>query len=198
MLALQNLLGNGKKLRYLCQDETRVGLKTETGKVTTVKGVKPIALVQWQRDNFWVYGVVEPLSGWHFEQEYPHLNSDHFQDFLNTLSQALAEDIALIQLDQAKAHQALALHWSENLIPIFQPAHSPQLNPIERLWQFLKQQQGENFTTLKQLRERLQQVLNQLTSEQVASLTCYDFILEALFYATLNRICINRGKSERS
>ena len=29
---------------------------------------------------------------------------------------------------------ALALSWPENLIPIFQPAHSPQLNPIERLW----------------------------------------------------------------
>ncbi len=111
MLALQNLLGHGKRLRYLCQDETRVGLKSETGKVITAKGVKPIATVQWQRDNFWIYGVVEPLSGWHFEQEYQHLNSEHFQSFLDALSLALKDDIALIQLDQAKAHQALALNW---------------------------------------------------------------------------------------
>lgn len=96
------------------------------------------------------------------------------------------DDIALIQLDQAKAHQALALRWSENLIPIFQPAHSPQLNPVERLWQFLKRQlQGENFATLTQLRKRLQQEFQNLTAEQVASLTSYDFILEALFYAAL-------------
>ena len=47
-------------------DQIRVGLKSETGKVITAKGVKPIATVQWQRDNFWIYGVVEPLSGWHF------------------------------------------------------------------------------------------------------------------------------------
>lgn len=92
----------------------------------------------------------------------------------------------MIQLDQAKAHQALALHWPDNLIPVLQPAHSPELNPIERLWQFLKRQlQGENFANLSQLRERLQQEFQKLTTEQVASLTSYDFILEALFYAAL-------------
>ncbi len=51
----------------------RVGLKSETGRVITARGVKPIAQVQWQQDNFWIYGVVEPLNGWHFEQEYSHL-----------------------------------------------------------------------------------------------------------------------------
>lgn len=178
------MLGKGRRLRYLCQDETRVGLKSETGKVITARGVKPIARVQWQRDNFWVYGVVEVMSGWHFQQEYEHLNSEHFQSFLDALSQVLGDDIALIQLDQAKAHQALSLRWSENLIPIFQPAHSPELNPIERLWQWIKRQlKGENFDTLAQLRQRLEQEFEQLSAEQVASLTSYDFILEALFYA---------------
>lgn len=186
MLALQNLLGKGKRLRYLCQDETRVGLKSETGKVITARGVKPVAPVQWGRDNFWIYGVVEPLSGWHFEQEYDRLNSQQFQSFLDALSQSLKQDMALIQLDQAKAHQALSLKWADNLIPVFQPAHSPELNPIERLWQFLKQQiKGENFVTLAQLRTRLQHEFRTLTAERVASLTSYDFILEALFYAAL-------------
>lgn len=109
MLALQNSLGKGKRLRYLCQDETRVGLKTETGRVITAAGVQPIAPVQWGRENFWIYGVVEPETGWHFEQEYDALNSTHFQSFLDRLSLALGADIALLQLDQAKAHQALAL-----------------------------------------------------------------------------------------
>ncbi|WP_442948776.1 transposase [Nostoc sp.] len=32
---------------------------------------------------------------------------------------------------------------------MFQPVHSPQLNPIERLWQFIKHQfKGENFSNL--------------------------------------------------
>lgn len=171
-------------MRYLCADETRLGLKSETGRVITAKGIKPIAPVQWNRDNFWIYGVVEPLTGWHFEQEYDHLDSVQFQQFLDSLSKALGNDMALIQLDQAKAHQALSLNWANNLIPVFQPAHSPELNPIERLWQYLKQQlKGENFVTLAQLRARLAQEFSKLAPQRVASLTGYDFILEALFYA---------------
>jgi hypothetical protein len=80
----------------------RVGLKTETGRVITASGVKPLAQVEWKRDNFWVYGVVEPHSGWHFEQEYDHLNSEQFQSFLDALSTALGQDIALIQLIKPK------------------------------------------------------------------------------------------------
>jgi predicted secreted protein len=98
LLTLQNLLGKGKRLRYLCQDETRIGLKTETGRVITAGGVKPIVSVQWPRQAFWLYGVVEPFAGWHFCQEYAHLNSETFQKFLDALSQELGEDMALIQM----------------------------------------------------------------------------------------------------
>lgn len=99
---------------------------------------------------------------------------------------ALGDEMALLQLDQAGAHQALSLSWPDNLIPVLQPAHSPELNPTERLWQHLRAQLlGENFINLEQLRTRLQQLFASLTPNQVASLTSYDFILEALFYAAL-------------
>jgi len=174
-------------VRYLCQDETRMGLKTLTGKVITAFGVKPVVPVQWQRDNFWLYGVVEPLRGWQFTQEYAHLDTDHFQQFIDALSEQLGEEIAVIQLDQAGAHMTSALRWPENLMPLAQPAHSPELNPIERLWQFIKAQlKGECFATLQQLRERLAQVLEQITPERIISLSSYNFILEALFCAASN------------
>jgi hypothetical protein len=118
LLVLQTLLGQGKRLRFLCQDETRV----------------------------------EPLSGWHFEREYPQLDSEHFQSFLDQLSPALGADIAVIQMDRSQAHRALALNWPENVIPLLQPAASPELNPIERLWLLIKRQiQGETFATLAAL-----------------------------------------------
>ncbi|WP_138505404.1 IS630 family transposase [Nostoc sp. PA-18-2419] len=180
------MLGNGKRLHYLCQDETRIGLKTETGRVITPGGVKPKVSVQWPREAFWLYGVVEPFVGWQFYQEYDHLNSETFQKFLDALSLELGKDMALIQMEQACAHQALALIWPDNLIPIFQPAHSPQLNPIERLWQHIKRQwKGENFSSLQQLRQRVQLELAQMSSQLISSLTSYDFILEALFHEAL-------------
>ena len=81
-------------------DETRLGLKTETGRVITARGVKPIVSVQWPRKAFWLYGVVEPLKGWHFCQEYPHLDSENFQKFLDALSLELSDDT-----DFTPAHQ---------------------------------------------------------------------------------------------
>lgn len=41
LVALESLLAQGKVIHYLCQDESRVGLKTQSGKVITAKGVKP-------------------------------------------------------------------------------------------------------------------------------------------------------------
>lgn len=150
LVKLQAHLGKGNRLRYLCQAETRMGLQTETGTVTTAFGVKPVVPVQWQRANFWLSGVVEPLSGWHFTQEYAHLDTAHFQQFIQVLAEQLGDDTAVLQLDQAGAHMTAALHWPETLIPIAQPPHSPELNPIERVWQCIKAKlKGECFATLE-------------------------------------------------
>ena len=89
----------------MCQDETRLGLKTITGRVITAMGVKPVGLSQWQRDNFYLYGVVEPLSGYSFFYEFSHLDTDCFQLFLDMLSAQLGDDIAVIQFDLGAFHR---------------------------------------------------------------------------------------------
>ncbi|MEI2579896.1 IS630 family transposase [Scytonema sp. PRP1] len=148
MLALQELLGQGKRLRYLFQDESRMGLKTEPRRIVTTRGVQPMVRVAWKRQSFWLYGVVEPMTGWHFCLEYPKLSAQHFQEFLDTVSSQLGDDIALLQIDQAAAHLSYNLKWPENIIPICQPAYCPQLNPIERFWLFVKSYiKGQVFNT---------------------------------------------------
>ena len=120
----------------------------------------------------------------HFQQEYPKLNGDCFQQFLDWLSQQLAGAWSILQIDQAPAHTSCGINWPENIIPLFQPPHSPQINPIERLWHFLKKAlKNELFSSFQDLRERIQQLFEQLTFEQVISISSYNFILEVLFYA---------------
>lgn len=89
-----------------------------------------------------------------------------------------------MQLDRAPAHRAQVVEWPENIIPIFQPPHCPELNAIERFWQFLKRLwKGENFASLDALKQRVNQELSQLSPHQVQSLTSFDFILDALLQA---------------
>ena len=77
-----------------------------------------------------------------------------------------------------------AIRWPENIIPLLQPPHSPELNPIERLWQLLKKSlKNELFSSLQNLRARIQEIFDRLTSDLVISVSSYNFILEALFYA---------------
>jgi hypothetical protein len=170
-------------IHYLCQDETRVGRKTQQGKVMTAKGVKPRVEVQWGREDFWIYGAIAPLSGAHFLHEYPQLNHECFQQFRDWLSQQLGQEWAILPIDQAPAHLALDLQWPENIIPLVQPAHSPELNPIERFWQWFKQPlKNQLFPSLNALRDRVQERMDEITLEQVMSIASYNFILEALFY----------------
>ncbi|WP_414585131.1 transposase [Scytonema sp. PCC 10023] len=67
---------------------------------------------------------------------------------------------------------------------MLQPPHSPELNPIERLWQFIKKSlKNELFSSLQNLGVRIQEIFDKLTFEQVISVSSYNFILEPLFYA---------------
>jgi DDE superfamily endonuclease len=183
---LQQLLAQGKRLRYLCQDETRLALKTIAGRLLTACKVKPCGSSQWQREAFYLYGVVEPLSGFSFYYEFSHLDSLCLQHFLDLLSSKLGDDMALLQLERCAAHRAGTLQWPENIIPVFQPAHSPELNPIEQVWQALKRQLcWQNCHFLDELRERVAAALDALTPEHIISLSSYNFILEALFSAAL-------------
>ena len=135
--------------------------------------------------NFYLSGVVEPVSGYSFFSEFSHLDGDCFQRFLDLLSAELGDDAAVVQFDLGSFHTVKTLDCPENIIPIFQPPHSRELNPIERFWEFLKDKlQWENCKTLVQLRQKLALVLEAITPEQIVSLTSYDFILEALFSAT--------------
>ena len=75
----------------------------------------------------------------------------------------------------------------ENIILLFQPPYCPELNPIERLWEYLKADlKWASFKTLAQLQTKVDQLLAELTPEVIASITGYSFILDAL--SALNTI----------
>jgi len=88
---------------------------------------------------------------------------------LDWLSQELGDDYAILQIDQAPAHISSVIRWPENIIPLLQPAHSPELNPIERLWQFINPSKMSYF--LQHLRECIQEIFSRLTFEEIISVS---------------------------
>ncbi len=82
-----------KGLKYWCQDETRIGLKTIERKKITACGVKPIGLVQWNFKAYYLYGAVAPQTGENFWLEFSHLDSQCFQIFLDNLAAEYPEHL---------------------------------------------------------------------------------------------------------
>jgi transposase len=183
---LENLIKNYRKVRYWCQDESRIGLITMKGRKITCQGVQPIGVEQLTFDYLWLYGLVEPLTGESFFYEFSHLDSIGFERYLELFAEEMASDFHIIQLDNGGLHQALNLAIPENVVLLFQPPYSPQVNPIERLWKELKKDlKWEIFPNLEHLRTSLAKILNDLTSEAIASLTGWQFIRDALSVANI-------------
>lgn len=176
--------GTGKPVRIWCQDESRFGLITMQGRMITLKGIKPVGKKQWKRGNFYVYGVVEPSTGEQYYQEFSQLNHNCFQEFLNGFAQKYSDYFNLIIRDNGSFHKALLLDWHDHVMPIYLPAYSPELNPIERLWSHTKKDlKWENYSSLDKLKEQVDIIIKSLTNEEVLSLCGWDYILEAILSA---------------
>jgi hypothetical protein len=183
----QQMLHDKRSKRYFAQDESRFGLHTLLGRLITACGVKPIGQWQWIFKAFWLYGAVEPATGASFFWQFSHVDTQCYQEFLNRFSQAYPDSLNFLQVDRGRFHTSKKLVVPQNVVLLLQPPYCPELNPIERLWEYLKADlKWASFQTLEQLQAKVDELLAQLTPEVIASVTGYAFILDAL--SALNSI----------
>jgi len=133
-----------------------------------------------------LYGLVEPRTGENFFREFSHLDGLCFEQYLSWFAQEYPDDLHLIQVDNSRCHTWLELQLPDNVILIFQPPYSPEVNPIERLWQEIKKPlKWDFFPDLDNLRRRLSKILSKLSSQVITQVAGWDFILNALSVANI-------------
>ena len=173
--------GKEKDIRYWCEDESRFGLKTIERMKITAPGVQPVGISQWVFQTIWLYGIVEPKSGEHFFWEFSHLDSICFETFLEYFGKQYPDQMHIIQLDNSGAHTAYELNIPKNIQLLFQPPYAPELNPIERLWELLKDKLAwQLWTDLGALSSEIEFHLGKLNQQIVASVTGWNSILDVL------------------
>jgi transposase len=134
-----------KRLRVFFQDESRFGQQGTTTNVWARRGSRPSAVRQTDYEYLWVLGIVCPETGQAEGLLSPRLNTDVINVFLQEFSATLsAEEHAIMLWDGAGFHTSKQLRVPENVTPIQLPAYSPELNPIENLWHFLKSHYWSN------------------------------------------------------
>jgi transposase len=128
-----------QQLRVFYQDEARFGQQGTTTNVWAATGSRPTAIRQTEYQYLWVLGAVCPDTGQAEGLLSPHLNSEVVNVFLEQFSTALApSDHAVMIWDGAGFHRSKQLRVPDNITLLSLPAYSPELNPIENLWHYLK------------------------------------------------------------
>ncbi len=98
------------------------------------------------KDN--VVGAVRPADGRLFSLILPEVNRETFQIFLDMLQPHLGKKRVVMIMDNASWHKVKSLNWGR-IEPLYLPPYSPDFNPIERIWLYLKQTFFTRFVARK-------------------------------------------------
>jgi transposase len=128
--------------------------------------------------NFYLYSAVELGTGEHFTLEISHVNTTCLNVFLQELSKNYPKEKILLVIDGAGWHKSKKLEIPHNIEIIYLPPYSPELNPVERLWAYVKSWTIRNkvYTTLSALQKVVADFINALSQELVGSLCSINYL----------------------
>lgn len=127
-------------MRLFFQDEARIGQKGRVCHIWWRRGERPPGLLDQRYVNAYIYAAVEPGTDNAFALILAEANGAGMQAFLEAFAKTIADDehVALV-LDGAGWHGAKALRARDKITLVPLPPYSPELNPVERVWLYLKQ-----------------------------------------------------------
>jgi len=169
-----------KQVDVWFQDEARFG---QQGTLTTVWadcGSRPSAVKQTEYDWIYLFAAVNPLSGDSSALLAPTVNTDYMNAHLAFIGrQAGPDKHVVLVLDRAGWHVANGLRVPENVTLFHLPPYSPELNPIERIWAYLKSHYLSNrvFSDYADLFIACRSAWNSLTQERLQSVCRTDWIM---------------------
>jgi transposase len=166
-----------RTVRVFAQDEARLGLKPITRRMYIRKGQPAVVRVDPRYEWRYAFSAVEPSSGETFSMIWSTVNLKVMQEWVNAFSQWLAPgDVAILVMDRAGWHSRTGIQWPANVIPKWLPPYSPDCNPAERLWTWVRERLANvTHETIEVLEDRLADALRLLarSASEIRSLVNY-------------------------
>jgi transposase len=128
----------------MAQDEACFGRISTTRRSWAPKHIRPLTPRQVIREYTYVYAVVAPKDGKMASLILPSADTSMMNLFLQHVSHTFSKYFLVIQVDQAGWHSSKDLIIPENIRLIPQPAYSPELNPVEHIWEELREKAFSN------------------------------------------------------
>ena len=128
-----------RKHRDLVQDEARIGQKNKITRRWAKRGTRPSAPRDQRTASTYIFGAVCPKEGKGAGLILPDCNTAAMNLHLAEIAAAIAPSAhAVLIVDQAGWHMSKRLVVPRNITLIPLPPKCPELNPVENIWQFMR------------------------------------------------------------
>ena len=138
---------HGGKVRVWVMDEARFGQQGTVTDVWARTGSRPRAVRQTRYEWVYLYGAVEPATGESAALLAPNVDTGTMNAFLRILdAERKPDEHFVLVMDQAGWHKSKALKLPDGITVLLLPPYSPELNPVENLWHYLRSHHWSNRT----------------------------------------------------
>ncbi len=127
---------------------------------------------------------MQPKTGAAFALVLPELNTVAMQLFLDQFAATVpSSEHAVMVADQAGWHITDDLKVPLNISLVLLPSYSPELNPVERVWLYLRERYLSHrlLNTYDDIVDALCTARNKLNATRLASLTGYPYLDQVSF-----------------
>jgi transposase len=165
----------------MLQDEGRFGRISTPQRCWAPRGIRPHVSSQIVREYTYAYVAASPHDGTMDSLVLPQVSEQAMSIFLLEVSNRHPDEFILMVMDGAGWHKAKALSVPENMALIFLPPYSPELNPVEHVWESIREDGFRNkaFNSIEAVEDQLVRSLAALEKDpaSVASITGFPWIV---------------------
>jgi hypothetical protein len=130
----------------------------------------------------YLWAEVEPSSGDFNIWLLPEMNALSLLPVIEEMSEYWGDKVGLV-FDNSSVHKSVSITLSGKLSFKFLPAYSPELNPVERLFEELRRRIANRvFVSLSELESALLEIIDEYVNdrEKVRQLCGYSWVLEQI------------------
>ena len=164
------------------QDEGRFGRIDNVSSCWVPSGTRAKVGNQIIRKYTYAYTAICPETGENYSLILPYANCECMDIFMQGVSEKFKNYRIIMAMDSASWHTGEKTKKWENIVPLFQPPYSPELNPVEHIWHHIRESynfKNKTFSSMKEVEDRLVTALKELNEETVKSISQFSWIYQA-------------------
>ena len=153
-----------RPVKVLFQDEGQFGRISDPAHCWAPEGIRPVVPVHIVREYTHAFSAVCPHDGESFSLILPYADTEAMKIFLKECSDHFKEYRIIMVMDKAAWHRSNEIGEYNNIRIMHQPPYSPELNPVEHLWEYIRENYLKNcmWSTLEELEQKLESILKNI------------------------------------